>query len=962
MNDAKAYARAHSYRIPMLDAAVIFRLNVAGGGLRLYARVKDTKGNETYKPNTALYGGALKYCLETETLESVYRETFRVKSFCSTVGDHRYTDAIVSVSFDSTFKEYNRFGKVEGYDGDGKLYVKAGYRYENGRIVDGDGNPFDITDGICLCGDEILAVVTLVSVEKNQLPDGCRCFAFDEAAQCYVFKTEKTMLDTFALRSLLYENGFTLLNAKGKPVDYVRYKRSAGMSRSGKCYFIRKELFKRMMAWSDFNPGKSRLASELRKYRLTPHADPVAHEAYTALTLSTLEDTVEIPLPSILFVKDVKASSFTKAVHVKNEGGKVVAKREEIELQSVLWDGEALLDTSVFAQAGRSDKGMMLLRNRHFKSCAFHTNLQKWFVDNKIKEVAQLNGFTLATEVAQIQMIVTESSLKFLKLFDGEFEDKTRYWIDRLQSDGGSTFGIVKSEKPTKLAGGQMVRTSYQLINTINLTAEEAKTLVAPIHDLKQKLRSDPTAMKAYLDECCIEGSAADPLHFKKKLVAEILEACPAFAETRMYYGFRNDVIQEINDAVKRGRLPVHGTNAVLFGNGEDLLLAATFKNYNPVRYIIDRADDVLIHAPFFKDGGRILCARSPHITMGNVLVADQTAPKFGRYFHLTENIVCVNAIGSTVQHRLNGCDYDSDVMLITDDSVLSQAAIRDYGSFPVPFNGLAFAPAENKSLAEIDRLISENKIGEIVNLSQKLNTIFWVARNTRGLHIIPAFELYNDICILAVLSNTEIDKAKRIYDVDVDAVLDALKAKYLGVFGKYFNEPEFWKSIRISDGKAGDPSKWNDCPAPMVYLYKEAAVDRAPKSRNGKYFADLPGVDFGKIKGVRQDEIEKMLFIAAGTAAAYNPTVMKLRSAAARRGRHGQYDPDAGMRDLAAILASGIERISKLCKTDAHRLAALRAIDAAVRTQKEAKTEQWVLLAGVWKVLSDSLLPKFMG
>lgn len=960
MENAKEFVRAHSYRIPMLDASVIYRLNAAGSGLRLYARMKDAKGNETYKPNTVLYGGALKYCLETETLETVYRETLRVKSFSSTVGDRRYTDALVSVSFDATFKEYNLFGKVEGYDGDGRLYVRAGNRYESGQIVDGDGKPFDMTDGVCLCDDEVLAVVTLIPVAKNRLPDNCRCFAFDAAAQCYVFKTAKTMLDTFALRSRLYENGFTLLNAKGKPVDYVRYKRSAGMSRSGKCYFIRKELFKRMMAWSDFNLGKSRLASELRKYRLTQRSDPVAHEAYTALTLSTLEDTVEIPLNAILFMRDIEGVSCPKAVHVKNENGTVVAKREEVAVSSVLWDGESLLDTSVFAQAGRSDKGMMLLRNRYFKSCAFHTNLQKWFADNRITEVAQLNGFTVATEVSQIKMIVTESSLKFLKLFNGDFEDKIRYWIDRIRSDGGSRFGIVKSEKPTKYMGDGCVRTSYQLINTINLTEAEAKTLVAPVNDLKQRLRTDPGAMIAYLNES--GGEDFNPLQFKKKLVAELLADFPAFAETRMYYGFRNEIIREINDAVKRGRLPVHGTNAVLFGNGADLLIASTHKHYNPARLIIDRTDEAIIYSPFFKDSGRILCARSPHITMGNVIIAEQTEPDLEKYFHLTENIVNVNAIGSTVQHRLNGCDYDSDVMLITDDSVLTQAAIRDYGSFPVPFNGLAFAPADGKSLAEIDRLISENKIGEIVNLSQKLNTIYWTVRNTPGLHIIPAYELYNDICILAVLSNTEIDKAKRIYDVDVDAVLDALKAKYLGVFGKYFNEPEFWKSIRISGGKAGDPAKWDDCRAPMAYLFKEATADRAPKGRNGKYFSDLPGVDFSKIKGLRQHEIEKMLSIAAGTAAVYNHTVMKLRSAAARRGRHGQNDPDAGMRDLTAILTSGIERIAKHCKTNAHRLAALREIDAAVHTQKEAKTEQWVLLAGVWKALSDSLLPKSMG
>ena len=80
------------------------------------------------------------------------------------------------------------------------------------------------------------------------------------------------------------------------------------------------------------------------------------------------------------------------------------------------------------------------------------------------------------------------------------------------------------------------------------------------------------------------------------------------------------------------------------------------------------------------------------------------------------------------------------------------------------------------------------------------------------------------------------------------------------------------------------------------------------------------------------------------------NRTVMRILSAANKRGRHVQNNTDAGMSDIAVILTSGIERISKLCKTEAHCLAILREIDNAVRKQKKAETEQWVLLAGVWK------------
>ncbi|MBR6940572.1 MAG: hypothetical protein IKH65_07200, partial [Clostridia bacterium] len=320
-----------------------------------------------------------------------------------------------------------------------------------------------------------------------------------------------------------------------------------------------------------------------------------------------------------------------------------------------LWDGEAMLDESVFEQAGRSNKGMMLLRNRYFKSCAFNTKLQQWFKENRIKDISQLNGFTLATDISQVKMIVTESSLKFLKMFEGEFEDKIRYWVDHIKTDGGNIFGIVKSEKPTKYMGGEYVRTSYQLINTINLTEDEAKTLVAPVNEFKRNLRNDYRFMKYYLDEFRSDDSDLEfnPLLYKKKLVSRFLDKYPEFAETKMYYGFRNDIIREINNSIKHGKLLVHGTNAVLFGNGQEFLKATIKPKYCSHRQIHNKTEYAWIYSSYFKHQNRILCARSPHITMGNIMVGDNHFLPYRHYFNLTESIVCVDAVDSPIQHRL---------------------------------------------------------------------------------------------------------------------------------------------------------------------------------------------------------------------------------------------------------------------------------------------------------------------
>lgn len=51
----------------------------------------------------------------------------------------------------------------------------------------------------------------------------------------------------------------------------------------------------------------------------------------------------------------------------------------------------------------------------------------------------------------------------------------------------------------------------------------------------------------------------------------------------------------------------------------------------------------------------------------------------------------------------------------------------------------------------------------------------------------------------------------------------------------------------------------------------------------------------------------------------------------------------------VSAELQNGIRKISKRCKTENIRLAVLREIDNVLKNQPEAKTVQWVLLAGIF-------------
>ena len=70
-----------------------------------------------------------------------------------------------------------------------------------------------------------------------------------------------------------------------------------------------------------------------------------------------------------------------------------------------------------------------------------------------------------------------------------------------------------------------------------------------------------------------------------------------------------------------------------------------------------------------------ILGSRSPHVTMGNVLLARNTDnEEIRQYVNTTREIVCINSIGENILFRLSGADFDSDTMLLTNNAILIPA------------------------------------------------------------------------------------------------------------------------------------------------------------------------------------------------------------------------------------------------------------------------------------------------
>jgi len=774
--------------------------------------------------NLKKFTAAMDESLDSIHLREVYEKRVRRKDFSFRVGKHHYTKHVICVTWNYSYKEFNLAGK--------NTYIRDGYTYAD----------CEFKDCVCVLNGKLIAIQTSVAVSEPLSQEVLgEYFGFD--GTCYrLMKQPKTVMGRSELRRYLYENGFVCDDTR-----YVRYKRSAGSSRVGKCLFVNEVLAKDMEKWDmcglDIKPGQE--------------LDLAAYEAYISLPMSSIIDTIRIEPENILVISDYESLFDDDVVAVEEEDGHLVAAEKTVQIKNSIWDGQSLLDRSMFGKY--EDKGMILLRNRFFKSCCFNTNIQDFFLSNGIDSIDQLNGFTLAADVSQIKMITTPSSIKYAKF--GEIAD----WL-RIVSP---VYGLVKYEKPTHYFGGRLVQTHYQLFNTLHISYAEMNEILKPSFDYISAVRNDPAVLRYEINyPIDVPEEEERPLLTKNEIVFKMLGINDEFAQTAMYNAFRNDLVKGMLRNLKRGHVLVSGNYSTMMGNGLEMLYGAIGRFKGKTMLGVGN-----IHSMRFAYGAELLCSRSPHICASNIMLATNVANKeIDRYFNLTPEIVCVNAIGENIQQKLNGCDYDSDTILITDNAKLIEIAKRHYGEFKVPTNLVGSAKIKrvytSDNRADLDAKTSVNNIGSIVNCSQILNSIMW-HRINHGATIEECKDIFLDICKLAVLSNCEIDSAKREYAINSTTELNILKKKNRIDDGGRSVKPRFFKMICVENGyKIPDNVKYRDFDTSMDYLHKAVASfkireSRASKSKKLPFMSVVSPPDMNYRQGYyysKRDEIAKTI------------------------------------------------------------------------------------------------------
>lgn len=714
--------------IPQIDCKDLWLSNYGVGG-EYSLRKSDGE------LNLWRFRATFDYSLDLLKLREVYESVYNNKKFSVNIDDKEYCNRVINVTFEYSVKEFNRVGS--------RAFVRFGYDY----------NSLDFVDNLVLDGRQRLIGIKIGEPVENPAPDEVLAPYFKYENGCYTTteKQIKTIKNVADIRKELYEKGFTIDGVK-----YVRWKRSAGSARVGRCLFVDRGLYGKMHEWESCG----------LTFEYGSDIDLAAFESYTALTASSMVDTIEFSAENILVIDDQDSKFEDDVICVTESGGILDAKPERATINNCIFDGQALVDKS--ALGNYSKKGMVLLRNRFFKSCAFNCNIQKWFEDNNITSVDQLNGITRAKSLEDIKLITTPSSIKFVKF--GTIDE----WLDRLEP----RFGLVKYEKPPHFFKGRMVQAHYQLINSIQMTKEEVEEFLRPTFEFMTLVKNNPAVLQYWIEFNIDELEEIEPLDSKTDVVYKLMSLNSDFTRTKFYYDFRADFLKSFTKNLKCGHVLVNGNYSTICGNPIEMLKAAigTFDGTTSF-------EKNTVYCKRFNFDTRLLGSRSPHITFSNVLcVNNRRYPDIEKYMNPTDEIVYVNSIGENILEQLAGCDFDSDTIMITDNEVLINAALRNNNKFRVAVNNVGGLKIKRKynsaDQADLDIKTSKNLIGEIINVSQELNTRVWDMLSA-GKSIDDVMDIYLDICKLSIMSNIEIDKAKKEYAVNNAYELDIIRKKH---------------------------------------------------------------------------------------------------------------------------------------------------------------------------------------
>ena len=393
-----------------------------------------------------------------------------------------------------------------------------------------------------------------------------------------------------------------------------------------------------------------------------PNAElvPAKLEAYKALTCSA---STPVSLPNgILVVDDCETEFLSDIIYLTDEGDgePVMEMRKNEKIQMDASDGYGIMLPSL-ADKWSEELGLdyrvsgVNTRFSFEKGMVFTFDFVD-FADKVAQEYIVKDAWGNEVDIRNVELVLTTS---MVKLWDS-YESCEDYINKSIEN--GYTFGIAKT-CPKELETERNL--NYQFIQSYDLDDNDIEELISPtMNEIKDVLGGDWRKTVLFLKGAGLNADNIGRIDddFIKAIMIDPRMVDDPFVQSTIYQLIRN----RINEA-KVGVLKVHGNYSIV--SGDPYTLCQSIFGLELTGLLKDGE----IYNQYWADRGadRLACFRAPMTCHNNIRLVRPADNEQVRYWYQYMTTCTIFNSWDTAASALNGCDFDGDLVMLTDNKVL---------------------------------------------------------------------------------------------------------------------------------------------------------------------------------------------------------------------------------------------------------------------------------------------------
>lgn len=383
-------------------------------------------------------------------------------------------------------------------------------------------------------------------------------------------------------------------------------------------------------------------------------------EAYKALTCSA-SNPVSMP-NGVLVVDDAETEFLSDIIYLsdENDGEPIMEAKKDYPITLDASDGFGLMSPSL-AERWSCELGLdyiMSGANTRFsweKGMVFAFD----FVDFAEKVAGRYivkDAWGNEVDIRSVELVLTTSMVKLWDSY-GSCDEYLRKSVENAY-----TFGIAKV-CPKELESERT--TNYQFLQSYDFTDKDIDELIAPtMNEFKDVLRGDWRKTVLFLKGAGLNERNVNKLpdDYVKALMIDQRILDDPFVQNSVYQQIRN----RINEA-KVGVLKVHGNYSIV--SGDPYLLCQSMFGLEKTGLL--KAGEIYNEYWANQASEKLACFRAPMTCHNNIRLVAPVRTDDARYWYRYLHTSTVFNAWDTATAALNGCDFDGDILMLTDNKVL---------------------------------------------------------------------------------------------------------------------------------------------------------------------------------------------------------------------------------------------------------------------------------------------------